>query len=193
MSLLSAVLGGGDGLDPDATLLIKKLGKRDTISKVKALGELREALEAHCADWSAALLPHWVILFCRLADDGSWQVREQTCSALNLFAQQVRRQLAPYLKQIIAPWLRCRFDPQENVRRAAMAAFTSAFPGDGKYSQALAFCQEDLVRSLGEAALAPPAPRPSDEEAAAEATEAYKRLVLTALQALAHVIGADRR
>ena len=41
MSLLSAVLGGGDGLDPDATLLVKKLGKRDTISKVKALGELR--------------------------------------------------------------------------------------------------------------------------------------------------------
>ncbi|KOO31228.1 e3 ubiquitin-protein ligase listerin-like protein, partial [Chrysochromulina tobinii] len=88
MSLLSAVLGGGDGLDPDATLLVKKLGKRDTISKVKALGELREALEAHGADWSAALLPHWVIIFCRLADDGSWQVREQTCSALNLFAQQ---------------------------------------------------------------------------------------------------------
>ena len=71
MSLLAAVLGG-DGLDPDATLLIKKLGKRDTVTKAKALSELREALETRGADWAAMLLPQWVIIFCRLADDGSW-------------------------------------------------------------------------------------------------------------------------
>ena len=186
-TLLSSVLGG-DSLDSDATLLLRKLGKKAPETKLKALAELREAIPARGPDWAGSLLPHWTLTFARLADDGSWQVREQSCIALDLLAKEVRRQLAPHLKQLIAPWLRCRFDAQQDVRRAAMRAFESAFPAEGKYAQALAFCRDELVRALAELVKAPPPAKTGDADADADAVEAYTRRVSTSLQALAHLI-----
>ena len=187
-SLLSSVLSGGASLDADAQLLVRKLGKKDAVTKLKALRELHGAVSERGADWSAALLPHWVLAFGRLCDDGSWQVREQSCVVLDTFAQLLRRQLAPQLKLLIAPWLRCRFDPQHDVRRAAIGAFTSAFPAEGKYASALAFCQEDLLVTLAETAFASPPARSADEDANAEAAEMYARRVSTALQAACHLL-----
>ncbi|EOD27352.1 hypothetical protein EMIHUDRAFT_235953 [Emiliania huxleyi CCMP1516] len=69
--MLSAMLDGST--DGEQALLLRKMAKRDTVTKLKALGELREALSAHGASWAAELMPHWVPHFVRLSGDGSWQ------------------------------------------------------------------------------------------------------------------------
>ena len=84
-SLLSAVLGDSS-LDGETQVLLKKLGKRDTTTKLKALVELHATLRDKGAEWAAEFLPHWCLAFGRLAADISWQVREQACSALGVVA-----------------------------------------------------------------------------------------------------------
>ena len=190
-SRLSSVLSADAMLDGDASLILKKLGKKAPESKLKALAELREALTSRSPEWTAALLPHWTLVFPRLADDTSWQVREQSCVALGMLAQLLRRQLAPHLKQLVTPWLRCRFDGQNDVRRAALAAFQAAFPGEGKYRQALAFCRDELLPSLGEIVLTVPPGRTGDADVDAEAAEGFTRRTSTALQAAAHVLAEE--
>lgn len=186
-SLLTA-LGGQDLVDPETQLVLKRLGKRDTVTKLKALAELKQAVATKDTGWATEVLPHWVVAFGRLSDDKSWQVREQACAVLCAFASSVRRQLAPQLKTLITPWLCCKFDPHHDVRRAASAAFDAALANPTKYAEALAYCREELVRSLAELALeTKEPPRAADKEAEAEAVEAYERRLSTALQALGHL------
>ena len=174
-SLLSAVLGDSS-LDGEAQVLLKKLGKRDTTTKLKALVELHATLRDKGAEWAAEFLPHWCLAFGRLAADISWQVREQACSALGVVAALLGRQLAPQLRTLMPPWLCCKCDAQHDVRRAAAAAFTAAFPNADKEGSALLYCREELVAGLTERALATPPPKPSDKEEAAEAAEIRENL-----------------
>jgi hypothetical protein len=185
---LFAALGGQDSLDPETSLLLKRLSKRDTVTKLKALAELKQAVTAGDTSWATEVLPHWVVAFGRLADDKSWQVREQACTVLCAFAASVRRQLAPQLKTLITPWLCCKFDPHQDVRRAAGAAFDTALANPTKYAEALSYCREELVRNLAELALEAKEPaKNADKDAEAEASEAYERRLSTALQALGHL------
>ena len=186
-SLLSAVLGDSS-LDGEAQVLLKKLGKRDTTTKLKALVELHATLKDKGAEWAVELLPHWCLAFGRLATDISWQVREQACSALGVVAALVGRQLAPQLRTLMPPWLCCKCDVQHDVRRAAAAAFTTAFPSAEKGGSALLYCREELVSGLVERALALAPPKVSDKEEAAEAAEIHERSVASALGALARLL-----
>lgn len=188
MSRLSSLLGADTALEGDQVVLLRKLGKKAVETKVKALQELREAVPVREPEWSAAILPQWALHFAKLADDASWQVREAACQVLGLLAQQLKKRLAPHLKSLLAPWLRCRFDAQHDVRNAATAAFSAAFPGEGNYVRALALFAEDVTRALGEAATAAAPARSGDEAADAEASEGHTRRVCTALQAAAHLI-----
>ena len=169
-------------------VLLKKLNKRDTTTKLKALAELRATLKERGAEWAVEFLPHWTLCFGRLATDISWQVRDQTCGALAALAGLVGRQLAPQLKQLITPWLCCKCDPQHDVRRSADGAFAAAFPSATKFGEVLLFCREELVRSLVERALAPPPAKSADKDEAAEAAEEHERCVGSALRAMAALL-----
>ena len=192
MSRLRALLGDDASLDGDAQRLLKALGKKAVETKTKALHELHKAISTNDAEWSALLLPQFSIAFARLADDPSWQVREHACKVLGLLAQQLKKRLLPHLKQLLLPWLRCRFDGQHDVRSAAIGAFSAAFPGEGNYSRALSLFVEDLVRGLDELLRAPLPSKTGDESADAEAGEAHTRKVCTALQAAAHLLTEAR-
>ena len=154
--MLSSLLDSS--VDGDAQLLLRKLGKRDTVTKLKGLGELREALSSHDEGWVAALAPHWVPVFCRLAADPSWQVREASCAALGHICSILGRDLAPHLKPLMAAWVCARHDPHGPTAAAAAAALGGAFPNPKKYADALLYCREELARGLSERVIAPPPP-----------------------------------
>ena len=185
---LSSVLGQDASLDGEAALLLRKLGKKAVETKTKALNEIQQAISSRGDEWSASLLPQWTLAFARLADDPSWQVREASCIVLGRLAQQLKKRIAPHLKQLITPWLRCRFDAQHDVRAAANGAFAAAFPGPGNYRRALTLFIDEVTRSLVELAHADPPGRTGDEATDAESGEAYARRVCTSLQAAGHLL-----
>ena len=177
-------------LDGEASLLLKRLSKKDTVTKLKALDELLAAVGANDASWAEAFLPHWASCYARLASDGAWRVRERACAALGALAALLRKQLAPQLKRLVVPWLCCEFDPQPDVRRAAKEAWRLAFPNAAKDAEVLVHCRDELVRGLAEVALLPPPPKRGDADADAAAALDDERSVAAALQAAAHVVRA---
>ena len=177
-------------LDGEASLLLKRLSKKDTVTKLKALDELLAAVGANDASWAEAFLPHWASCYARLASDGAWRVRERACAALGALAALLRKQLAPQLKRLVVPWLCCEFDPQPDVRRAAKEAWRLAFPNAAKDAEVLVHCRDELVRGLAEVALLPPPQKCGDADADAAAALDHERSVAAALQAAAHVVRA---
>jgi hypothetical protein len=184
--MLSSLLDGS--VDGEAQLLLRKLGKRDTVTKLKGLSELRDALTSHDADWVASFMPHWVPCFCRLSADASWQVREASSAVLGHMTGVLGRQLAPHLKPLMAAWLCARHDPHAATSAAAAAALSAAFSSPKKLGDALLFCREELVRGLEERALTPLPPRSKDPNENGEAVETHARRVGSALRAASQLL-----
>ena len=71
-------------------------------------------------------------------------MREATQLSHKEFVCQVGRDMAPYLKSIVGPWLVARGDPYGPAATAATAAFTEAFPAH-KQKDVLLFCKKDIM------------------------------------------------
>lgn len=61
-------------------------------------------------------------IYVRLAEDPDRRIREACHQTFIVIARSVKKELAPYLKQIMPYWLRCLFDPSQEVSIAARNA-----------------------------------------------------------------------
>ena len=185
MSFLSSIVQSELELPQEAQLILRRIGKRDTGTKLKALADFADALRAHDGAWAASLLANWTVLFGRLGGDASAQVREAACAALRqLVCSAGRKALAPHLKQLITPWLCLRMDEHAEVRRAAIAAFDESFTSPTKYVDALVFCRDEIASGLADRALA---------HAEKEGEDSHSRRASSALRCAAHLILASSR
>lgn len=95
------------GLEPRLLNTLKRLEKRDSVTKQKALRELIDILSCTVSDnvlfldtsCVIAILPFWPRIYCRLAVDENRKVRELVQSAMYRVAERVGRELGPYIKQ----------------------------------------------------------------------------------------------
>ncbi|XP_064613366.1 E3 ubiquitin-protein ligase listerin-like [Liolophura sinensis] len=135
------------GLDPTFRVTLRKLSKRDAVTKLKALQEF----SALCADTSEeavkAALPFWPKIYNKVSVDVDHKVREASQQAMAAIASRVGRNLAPHLKSIMGCWLLCQCDTYPTVATAAQQAFSSAFP-PAKQSDAIVYCKEEIAEFL---------------------------------------------
>lgn len=61
----------------------------------------------------------------------------------------MKKQFAPYLKQVIGSWLCCQFDIYKEVSSIAVESFWNAFP-EGKRVDVLVFCQSEVLAFITE-------------------------------------------
>ncbi|TPP55799.1 E3 ubiquitin-protein ligase listerin [Fasciola gigantica] len=128
--------------DPDASALeprllstLKRLEKRDSVTKQKALKELIELLgstvsgDVSSLDTSSviAILPFWPRIYCRLAVDENRKVRELIQSAMGRVADRVGRELGPYIKQIFPIWAFSTVDVHEPAASLASQGYEDTF------------------------------------------------------------------
>jgi hypothetical protein len=103
-------LNGVDGIDSEIDLILKKLSKKDTVTRVKALQELLA-----CDNLPLFVWPAW---FNKLAIDSHVPIRILVFQIhLKLSSQNSKAAFAPFIKQIIGHWLLATFDP--TVRQLA--------------------------------------------------------------------------
>lgn len=69
------------------------------------------------------VLPFWPRLYCSLAVDAEHRVREASHLAQRAVAVKAKRNLAPYLKQLIGPWFTSQYDSYAPAASAAQQAF----------------------------------------------------------------------
>lgn len=90
------------------------------------------------------VLPFWPRLYCSLALDAEHKVREAAHIAQKSVALKAKRNLAPYLKQLIGPWFTSQYDNYAPAASAAQLSFQEAFPPT-KLPEVIAFCQEEIL------------------------------------------------
>eukprot|EP00761_Pharyngomonas_kirbyi_P013795 gb/GECH01013824.1/.p1 GENE.gb/GECH01013824.1/~~gb/GECH01013824.1/.p1 ORF type:complete len:1110 (+),score=249.55 gb/GECH01013824.1/:1-3330(+) len=131
-------------LPPRVHIMLKHLGKKDAVTKIKALKDLQNVVTEDTNTVSGVVHSLQRIVE-RLSRDSDYRVREHLFHLIAAIAQSQRRALAPVLRSIAGPWLTSRHDPHPAVARAAQEAFDAAFAED-KRTAAWKHCASDVFR-----------------------------------------------
>ncbi|XP_072018345.1 LOW QUALITY PROTEIN: E3 ubiquitin-protein ligase listerin-like [Amphiura filiformis] len=134
-------------LDGDFRMVLRKLTKKDVVTKLKALQEFGTLCKEKDRDTVTATLPHWSRLYGRLTIDHDKRVREATQQTFQLLVEQVKRNLAPHLRSLMGPWLLAQCDTYPAAKTNARAAFECAFPLH-KQPDAIGFCSVQVIQYL---------------------------------------------
>ena len=89
-----------------------------------------------------------------LIQDPDDEVRLSTMKAQRKLVEKVKKKLAPFLKQLIWPWLVVLHDDSRTVKAAAREAFDAAFPKH-KQPEVLNFCREEIFANVSDILFAP--------------------------------------
>lgn len=87
-------------IDSNFQMVLKKMNKKDSTTKLKALQEFTELCKNSEIDAVKTILPFWPRLYCLLCTDVEHRVREAAHNAHRAVISKVKRSIAPYLKQI---------------------------------------------------------------------------------------------
>lgn len=175
-------------LEPSVLQIFKKLQKRDSVTKVKAFGELNVYIDKLEQDDEELqnLLTFFLYHMCRiLMNEPDKLVREATHEAFAAFIRKSKRRLGPHLSKIFPLWYCSFFDPSPEVALKARQNFDTAFPADKQsdvfkmvYKNFLHFSNEQLQTSEEAAE--------GSKETKSQVDDTFDRITSTVLQALAN-------
>nr|CAH8872018.1 unnamed protein product [Trichobilharzia regenti] len=140
------------GLDSHLLSILKRLEKRDSVTKQKALREFCDILKPtnECSgiilstNSVVAVLPFWPRIYHRLSFDGDRKVRELAQITMHTLASRVGKDLVVCLKQIVPTWTFATIDPHESAASFASRGLSDTFPGK-KLSDAYCLCAKQLL------------------------------------------------
>lgn len=181
----------GDDLNIDSELrmLMRKMGKKDTITRLKAVQEFSELCSRKDSDDVIKILSFWPRIYNKLSEDYDHRVREAVQLAHLEIATKAGRTLAPQLKIIISSWMKSLFDQYPPAASAAKKSFDTTFPDDKKKS-VISFCKKDLLVNLYDTlikqttdTLSDPRTIPQEEREAK-----YNRLISSSLLSFGYIM-----
>ncbi|CAB3237900.1 unnamed protein product [Arctia plantaginis] len=135
------------GLKPEYQMCIKKLSKKDPITRAKALQELCELVNNGNVDDAVAVLPAWAHCYKTLTFDTDRKVREMTQLCHGALVRMCGRRTAPHLKALLPPWLQAQYDEHAPAMAHAQNSLMSTFP-DSKLPDAISFCKSEVMAHL---------------------------------------------
>ncbi|XP_075215935.1 E3 ubiquitin-protein ligase listerin [Lycorma delicatula] len=134
-------------INPNFHLVLKKMNKKDSVTKLKALNEFGQLCSESEPAAVKAVLPFWPRLYCVLASDTEHRVREAAHNAHRAVVSSVGRSIAPYLKVIAGAWFTSQYDTYPPAASAASLSFQETFPPN-KLTEAIIFCQEEILNYI---------------------------------------------
>nr|XP_060626438.1 E3 ubiquitin-protein ligase listerin [Anolis sagrei ordinatus] len=134
-------------VDADFRMVLRKLSKRDVITKLKAMQEFGTMCKEREAEVVKGVLPYWPRIYCKISVDHDRRVREATQEAFEQLILKVKKHLAPHLKSLMGHWLIAQCDTYSPAASAAKVAFEKAFP-PSKQPEALVFCKDEILTVL---------------------------------------------
>lgn len=176
-----------DDIPSSLQLVIKKMSKRDPLTKTKGIEELHQVLQT-TPSLIDILIPHYPSIFNKYALDIDRRVRE-TFLRLHLFiVRSGSKKLAPILKSIITTWMLVQFDTSKDVSANARTSFNLSF---SKVNAVLKHCQYELLSELSDIIMKQRMEDMSDARFASieEQMGKYSRIVSGAFDALSFIIG----
>lgn len=92
--------------------------------RFQGLQELADTIKSTEPDSLKPLLPIWPRFYNVLATDVDNRVREAIHKTHHQLVLKVKRNIAPYLKQLMAPWFTSQYDTYPPAASAASQAFS---------------------------------------------------------------------
>ncbi|KAJ1768315.1 hypothetical protein IW140_005094 [Coemansia sp. RSA 1813] len=138
---------GFDQIDAHLAAQLKRLGKNDSKTKMRALSEIQAYVEANSWDESGGLqtmLLAWPPLFKRHIFDSDRRVRAAVVGVHAALVVKCGKRLAAHLKGLIGPWVAAFFDLHREAAKSARQAFDTVFP-ESKRPEVYAYCMAELV------------------------------------------------
>ncbi|KAJ0179065.1 hypothetical protein K1T71_005840 [Dendrolimus kikuchii] len=132
------------GLNPEYQMCMKKLNKKDPITRTKALQELLELVNKSQVEDVVQALPSWTYFYKILTADTDRKVREMTQICHGAIVAACGRQVAPHLKQLLPAWLQAQYDDHAPAQTHAQKSLNSTFP-DKKLPEVMSFCKAEVM------------------------------------------------
>lgn len=128
---------------------MKKLSKKDPVTKKKALQEFIELINKTDLEELKTILPIWPKFYQNLATDPDHSVRELSQAVLQLLLTKCKKAVAPYIKQLIPVWLASQFDTYAPAASIAAACFKQTFAqtanGQNRTREVCIHCQTEII------------------------------------------------
>ncbi|PZC85937.1 hypothetical protein B5X24_HaOG214302 [Helicoverpa armigera] len=112
------------GLNPEFQMCIKKLNKKDPITRTKALQELCELINNGDVEDVVAALPSWAHFYKILTADPDRKVREMTQVCHGAALRAAGRRAAPQLRALLPAWLTAQYDDHAPAQAQAQLSLT---------------------------------------------------------------------
>ncbi|XP_041864209.1 E3 ubiquitin-protein ligase listerin [Melanotaenia boesemani] len=170
LSYVPAVHGAEDIdnlVDADFRLVLRKLSKRDVVTRLKAVQDFGSMCQERDAEEVKGVLPYWPRIYCKISVDHDRRIREATQQAFEQLVLKVRRSLAPFLKSLMGHWILSQCDTYTPAASAACQAFQAAF-SPTKQPEALSFCKDEIINVLQDILLKETADTLSDPQSVTE-------------------------
>ncbi|KAJ1274115.1 hypothetical protein BS78_05G038000 [Paspalum vaginatum] len=138
--------------DVDGEVLqnLKRLGRKDPTTKLKALSTLSILFGQKTSEEVVQIVPQWSFEYKRLLLDYNREVRRATHEAMSSLVTSVKKGIAPHLKSLMGPWWFSQFDPAPEVAQVARRSFEAAFPQSDRRLDALMLCVKEIFLYLDE-------------------------------------------
>ncbi|KAF9597736.1 hypothetical protein IFM89_021223 [Coptis chinensis] len=175
-------------VDSEVAQHIKRLGRKDPTTKLKALASLSELFKQKNREDIVQIIPQWAFEYKRLLQDYNREVRRATHDTMTSLVSTVGRGLAPYLKSLMGPWWLSQFDPVTEVSQAARRSLQDAFPAKEKRLDALILCTEEIFIYLEENLKLKPQTMSDKAAPLDELEEMNQRVISTSQLALATLV-----
>ncbi|XP_022063447.2 E3 ubiquitin-protein ligase listerin [Acanthochromis polyacanthus] len=170
LSYVPAVHGAEDIdnlVDADFRLVLRKLSKRDVVTRLKAVQDFGSMCQERDAEEVKGVLPYWPRIYCKISVDHDRRIREASQQAFEQLVLKVRRSLAPFLKSLMGHWILSQCDTYTPAASAACQAFQAAF-SPTKQPEALSFCKDEILTVLQDILLKETADTLSDSQSVTE-------------------------
>ncbi|XP_020495512.2 E3 ubiquitin-protein ligase listerin [Labrus bergylta] len=154
-------------VDADFRLVLRKLSKRDGVTRLKAVQDFGSMCQERDAEEVKGVLPYWPRIYCKISVDHDRRIREATQQAFEQLVLKVRRSMAPFLKSLMGHWILSQCDPHTPAASAACQAFQAAF-SPTKQPEALSFCKDEILNVLQDVLLKETAETLSDPQSVTE-------------------------
>ncbi|XP_068188141.1 E3 ubiquitin-protein ligase listerin [Antennarius striatus] len=154
-------------VDADFRLVLRKLSKRDVVTRLKAVQDFGSMCQERDAEEVKGVLPYWPRIYCKISVDHDRRIREATQQAFEQLVLKVGRSLAPFLKSLMGHWILSQCDTYTPSASAACQAFRAAFSAT-KQPEAVSFCKDEILNVLQDILLKETADTLSDPQSVTE-------------------------
>ncbi|KAL0910784.1 hypothetical protein M5K25_018871 [Dendrobium thyrsiflorum] len=175
-------------VDNEVAQHLKRLGRKDPTTKVKALTALCLLFKQKSSEEVMQIVPQWAYEYKRLLLDYNRDVRRATHDTMATLVAVVRRGLAPHLKSLMGPWWFAQFDPIPEVSQAARCSLEVAFPAPEKRFDALVLCLDSIFVYLDENLKLTPNAMSDKATPMDELEDMHHRVISCSLMAIATLI-----